>query len=243
LATVTDLEGNMKRLFTVLILAVVVAMGLAVVPNTAHATLHMYMLTNHPNGSEVPPAYGLRLDDLVGEGEFTFSFEHIDGTGSAMMTLTYDDVLGEIRIYGRAYGGKDTGTGWDATLQGWVDIDFTYSDNVFIADDCAGALGNDLYVSGESANNNGTVTLDGWGGDAVFDFEGKADGSGCSFIFDNDTDSKGNSSIANDLTLFSGSGWLKPPTSGARDWLFVGHMMTVPVRDMSWGALKALYNE
>jgi hypothetical protein len=233
----------MRKLLSIAFLTALVVAGFAVVPQDAAATIHMFQLTDHPNGAMVPPTYGLRIDDLIGNGEFTFSFEYIDGSGSSNMLLTYDDVLGEIHIYGRAYGGLDTGAGWDATLKGWINVDFKYREDINESDDCPGNPGDDLYVTGENANNNGTISLDGWGGDAAFNFSNKADGSGCSFIFDNDTDSKGNSSIANDPTLFSGSGWLKPPTSGSRDWLFVGHMMTVPVEETTWGAVKALYSE
>jgi len=233
----------MGRLLSIAFLIVFVFTGLIAGAGTAGAMIHSYLLTDHPNGAVQPPTYGLRIDDLLGAGVFTFSFEYIDMTGSSAMMLEYNDVTGEIHIYGRAYGGKDTGTGWDPAVQGWILIDFTYRDNVNESDDCSGTPGNDLYVSGESANNNGSISLDGWGGDAVFSYEGKADGSGCSFIFDNDTDSKGNSGIAGDLTLFSGSGWLKPPTTGSRDWLFVGHVMTVPVEETTWGAVKAMYDE
>jgi hypothetical protein len=203
--------------------------------------IHLFSLSDHPNGDRVPPTYGLRIDDLVGDGDFTFSFDYIDQTGSSNVVLTYDDSSGEIRIYGRAYGGKDTGTDWDPALSGWINIDFYYRDDVVESDNCAGDPGDDLYVTSENANNNGTISLDGWGGDQVFNFSGKADGTGCAFILDNDTDSKGNFTIANDPNLWSGSGWLKPPTSGARDWLFVASMVTVPVRDVSWGHIKNLY--
>jgi hypothetical protein len=203
----------------------------------------MFQLTDHPNGTKTPPPYGLRIDDLTSTGVFTFSFEFIDGSGSSNVMLSYDDVTGEIHISGRAYGGKWLGGVWDATEQGWIDIDFRYRDDVMESHDCAGTPGDDLYVTGESPNNNGTITLDGWGGDAAFNFEGKSDYTGCSFIFDNDTDPKGNSTIANDPTLYSGSGWLKPPSGEARDWLFVGHMLTVPVAETTWGAVKALYTE
>jgi hypothetical protein len=233
----------MRKLFSIALLTTVVAAGIIAVPQHSAAMIHMYQLTDHPNGAVVPPTYGLRIDNLIGTGVFTFSFEYIDMTGSSNMMLTYDDVSGEIHIYGRAYGGKDIGAGWDATLQGWIDVDFTYRDDVNESDDCPGNPWDDLYVTSESLNNNGTVTLDGWGGDAVFDFQGKADASGCTLIFDNDTDSKGNSTIANDLTLYSGSGWLMPPTSGSRDWLFVGHVLTVPVQETTWGAVKVLYSD
>jgi len=233
----------MNRLIKYSTIGFAVALVCVVAAPTAHATLNVFTCHNHPNGQLVPPTYGLRIDDLIGDGEFTFSFEHVDGSGSASVTLTYDDVLGEIHIYGRVYGGKDIGAGWDATLQGWMDIDFRYRQDIAEEDACSGGPGNDLYVHGESVNNNGTFMLDGWGGDAVFYFEGKADGSGCAFILDNDTDSKGNATIAGDPSKWSASGWLKPPTSGSRDWLFVAEMITVPVEESSWGQVKALYGE
>ncbi len=226
--------NQLQKTILLLLLTVCVA-----VP--AGAMVHVYTVHDHPNGTQVPPTYGLRIDDLLSEGEFTFSFDYIDVSGSAGVIMEYDDVLGEIHIYGRAFGGKDTGTDWDPALRGWIDIDFTYQDDVNVQDDCAGNPGNDVYVTSESANNNGSVTLDGWGGDAVFAYSGKANTSGCAFILDNDTDSKGNSSIANDPSQWSGSGWLMPPTSGSRDWLFVAVEATVPVEEATWGQVKNLF--
>ncbi len=207
----------------------------------AFAGITIFTLHDHPNGAINPPAYGLRLDDLLGSGEFTFSFDYVDGTGAAAMSLTYDDILGTVRISGRAYGGKDTGTGWDPASRGWVDIDFLFTTNVSERDDCATAVGNDLYVTGMSAANSGTVSLDGWGGNAVFNFTDKADASGCTFTFDNDSDSKGNATISGDPSIWSGNGWLMPVTSGSRDWLFIGEMMALPVENATWGHVKSLY--
>jgi hypothetical protein len=226
--------NQLQKVLLLVLLAVSVALPAA-------AMVHVYTVHDHPNGDRVPPAYGLRLDDLVGDGDFTFSFDYIDGSGSASVLMEYDDVSGEIHIYGRAYGGKDIGTGWDPALSGWIDIDFTYVDDVNVRDNCAGDPGNDLYVTSESANNNGTFTLDGWGGDQVFVFSGKANTTGCSFILDNDTDSKGNSSIAGDPSQWSGSGWFMPTTSGSRDWLFVAVEATVPVEEATWGQVKNLF--
>jgi len=207
----------------------------------ANAGITVFICHDHPNGNQVPPTYGLRIDELLGAGVYTFSFDYIDGNGSAGVTLTHDDITGEIHIFGRVYGGKDLGGAWDAAEQGWMDVDFTYRDNIQTSDNCAGDPGNDVYVTAESANNSGTFTLDGWGGNAVFNFSDKAGSSGCTFIFDNDTDSKGNAGIAGDPMKYSASGWIKPPTSGSRDWLFVAVMGTVPVEEMTWGSVKAKY--
>jgi hypothetical protein len=207
----------------------------------AFAGVTVFQLHDHPNGAVNPPSYGLRIDDLLASGEYTFSFDYVDGDGAASVTLTYDDVLGTIRIMGRAYGGRDIGGSWDASARGWVDLDFLYDTSVSERDNCAGAAGNDVYVTGMSATNGGTVTLDGWGGSGVHAFTDKADGSGCTFTFDNDSDSKGNATIAGDPSIWSGNGWLMPVTSGSRDWLFIGEMMALPVEDASWGGVKTLY--
>jgi hypothetical protein len=212
--------------------------GVATVPATAAVTV--FQLHDHPDGVINPPMYGLRLDDLLASGEYTFSFDYVDGSGSASVTLTYDDAAGTVHIQGRAYGGRDTGSGWSATSRGWIDINFLYTTNVSEQDNCPGAAGNDIYV-GESALNSGTVHLDGWGGNLTFNFTDKADASGCSFIFDNDWDSKGNTTVANDPSIWSGNGWLQPGTSGSRDWIFIGEMLTLPTRSVSWGTVKAMY--
>jgi len=233
----------MNRLLKLAIVGVAVAIiGVVSVPS-AHAMLHVFICHDHPNGAIVPPTYGLRIDDLIGDGEFTFSFDYADMSGAASVTLVYDDVLGQIHIYGRVYGGKDLGGGWDPALKGWMDIDFTYTQDLSVSESCAGGVGDDLYVHGMSSNNNGTFSLDGWGGNAVFYFEGKPDVTGCSFVFDNDTDSKGNATIAGDPSQWSASGWLMPETTGSRDWLFVAEAITVPVEATTWGQVKALYGD
>jgi hypothetical protein len=230
------------KVFSVLLVVFAVSGVLGTAP--ANAMLEVYDCHDHPNGNQQPPTYGLRIDNLVSpDGAYTFSFDYADGSGSASVTLTYDDGTGEIHIFGRAYGGRDTGTGWDAASRGWIDIDFTYRENVNERDNCGGGAGNDLYVTAIHADNNGTVTLDGWGGGGTHNFSDKANGTGCSFIFDNDTDSKGNAGIANDPSVYSASGWLLPPTNGSRDWLFIAEMMTVPTEATNWGKVKALYSE
>ncbi len=208
----------------------------------AAAAVTVYNCHDHPDGQIIPPTYGLRIDFLLDNGRYTFSFDHVNGTGSAAVTLTHDDGLGTIRIFGRAYGGKDIGGSWDPAIRGWIDIDFTYTANVSVRDNCAGAAGNDLHVTAESVLNAGTIHLDGWGGGGTYNFTDKADDEGCTFNFDNDWDSKGNDDIANNPAIWSAAGWLKPgDVNGSRDWVFIAEQATVPTQECSWGHIKAMY--
>ncbi len=229
----------MKTRAKVTILAGCLAAALMAAP--AFAGVTMFTLHDHPNGQINPPSYGLRLDDLLGSGQFTFSFDYVDGSGAAGVTLTHDDVAGTIRISGRAFGGKDLGAGWDPATRGWVNIDFLYTTNVAVRNSCADPTGDDVYVTGMSASNSGTVTLDGWGGNQVFNFTDKSDDTGCSFTFDNDSDSKGNATVANNPSIWSGNGWLMPVSSGSRDWLFIGEMNSLRAQSATWGKVKSLY--
>ena len=89
---------------------------------SADASITTYLLSNHPSGSAAP-TYGLRLDNLQdNDQDFTFSIDHSD----AEIFLTYDDVANTINIAGMAFGGLDTGSGYDADNSGLFEIDFTY---------------------------------------------------------------------------------------------------------------------
>ncbi len=229
-----------RRLRALLLTSVILAA--AALP--AAATVTIYTCHDHPNGQIIPPSYGLRIDYLLGNGMYTFSFDYVDGSGAANVTLTHDDVLGTIRIFGRAYGGKDIGGGWDPAQRGWMDIDFTYRANVTVRDNCPGAAGNDLHVIAESATNSGTFHLDGWGGNQTFNFTDKLGDDACTFNFDNDWDSKGNSTVANDPSVWSAAGWLKPAdVNGSRDWVFIARQATVANELCSWGHIKSLYRQ
>ncbi len=229
----------MSRRLRALLLSTLLLVAVAV---PASATLTVYTCHDHPDGVIIPPTYGLRIDFLLDNGRYTFSFDYADGSGAAGVTLTHDDVLGTIRIFGRAFGGKDIGGAWDAAARGWIDIDFTYTTNVSVRDNCAGAAGNDVHVIAESPLNAGTIHLDGWGGGGTYAFNDKSDDTGCSFNFDNDWDSKGNDEIADDPSIWSAAGWLKPgDVNGSRDWIFIAELPTVPTEACSWGHVKAMY--
>jgi hypothetical protein len=188
-----------------------------------------------------PPLYGLRLDNLLGSGPYTFSFDYSDANGTAGVTLEYDSTANEIHIQGRAYGGKDVGGAYDAVEKGWIDIDFTYRLNIIVADKDNGDPGNDLYVTQAHAQNNGTITLDGWGGNQVFNLQDKQ-GDSHSFVFDNDDDHKNNAGFAANPLVWSGTGWLMGAGSGTRDWTFwAEEMAAVPVEEQSWTDVKEIY--
>lgn len=220
------------------------AVGVAVcaVSGPADAATVTYRLHSHPDGNQNPPPYGLRLNGLFGGGVYTFDFDYTSISEDADVKLEYDDVAGEIRIFGRAYGGKDAGTDYDPGLSGWVDIDFTYRANVVNGDTEAGGVGPGLYVDPQDPTNNGTVTLDGWGGDIVISISDKQGSNPYSFGFDNDIDSKGNATIMNDPNTFSGNGWVMGADITDGDWLFTGELETPSAtEETSWSDVKSLF--
>jgi hypothetical protein len=193
------------------------------------ANLTVWLCHDHPDGSVAPPLYGLRIDDLLGDGTCTFSFDYSDETEHARVILAYDESAGSIRISGRAYGGRVENDAWSASSSGWIDIDFTYATHLAVKDDCGALAGDDFYITGEDVANHGTIALDGWGGNLVFECTDRSgEGGACSFLFDNDYDPKGNAAIADDLSIWSASGWLEPHVGGSRDWLFIAEKITVP---------------
>jgi hypothetical protein len=198
-------------------------------PDEANEDVTVFACHDHPDGELAGPAYGLRIDDLLGEGEWTFSFDYADAAESARVTLTHDRPAGTIRIAGRAYGGEDTGSGWSGSSQGWIDIDFIYAAHVAVRGSCGESQGDDLYVRNPDALNTGTITLDGWGGDASFTFTDRGNEDACSFALDNDSDSKGNAELANDPAVYSAAGWLQPIVEGSRDWLFIATRIDAPI--------------
>ena len=212
-------------------------------PFSASAAVFHYKLNDHPGGELVNPGYGLRLDGLYGSinNDFTFSFD-APGTG---MNLFYDDHANTVRIAGRAYGGIDIGPSWDTNNVGFVDIDFTYRQNIVTTG--TGMIGTDLEdiglrTTGHSQNlvtgNYGTITLatgagSSWTGASAGDEFTMVDqqSSGYSFAFNNFDDYRlaGHPGFAGPET-FVGWGWLNHWQTGdaprghiyASDWLFTG---------------------
>lgn len=224
------------------------ALGIvATSPSPASAAAFNYVLSDHPGGALVNPTYGLRLDGLYGHdyNDFTFSFDAV----GASMSLVYDQDANTIRISGTAYGGIDTGNDWDANNRGFINVDFTYRQNVVT--DGTGTFGSDTenlgvkttgHAQTVGTGNSGTVTLGAgtWGqGASVGDSFTLVDqeSSGFSFKFNNFDDFR-----LNDFPAFGGPddyvgwGWVNHWPTGenpsghiySSDWFFIGQYVPPP---------------
>ena len=148
------------------------------------------VLFDHPDGAEVPPPYGLRLDgvewavlealsfdnsEVDDSATWTFSFEQ----GPASMTGIFDEGTDTFQILGTAYGGLDVG---QAAGPGAIAIDFTYFG--VTAAELSGGLfagfgsgsGTIEFLDSNTAIAVGTVVL----------LQSFANGDGLLFQFDDD---------------------------------------------------------
>ncbi len=143
------------------------------------------VLFDHPDGTEAPPPYGLRLDGVewavatarqalagdaipagVGESDtWTFSFEEDPGgqigTG---VTGAFDEIEGTFGILGTAFGGRDIGDGAAGPPgPGEILIDFTYFEAT--ADSLANGVqgpdgfGGIIFIGQNQSIDDGTVVI------------------------------------------------------------------------------------
>lgn len=170
-----------------------------------------YSLSNHPDGNALPPAYGLRLDELYdhtsGHDIFTFDFEHAQS--SMVMHVTPSAIY----IQGVAWGGRDTGTGYaNDAYQGLYTIDFTYNIGVM-----AVAGDDDIHVNGPNQANMGSILTPIGDNIPLWDERGNF---GYSFRIGNENDDLGHRGFSGS----SGWGWLNHHSAenhiAAGDWLF-----------------------
>lgn len=106
-------------------LAASVASGQILVPGT-------YRLSNHPDGNQNPPPYGLRLDELYNAttGHDVFSFDFDDARSNVLLTYTGSTIT----IAGSAWGGRDAGAVYFTDVyNGLYTFSFTYNVGVGIA--------------------------------------------------------------------------------------------------------------
>lgn len=195
-----------------------------------------YHLHNHPDGTERPPLYGLRLDELYnvtpGHDIWTFDFDH---EGSDMrMTIGFADGVRFAHIFGVTYGGLDVGASYHPDHQGLYEVDFTYQD-VTVRDEPGAANDNDDFaVVTPNYSNYGTIKpyVDGEveveGDDEIglWDYAGDF---GFTFRLGNEDDDLGHRGFDG----ISGWGWLNyqagSPHIASSDWLFtVGNPVPAP---------------
>ncbi|TDJ54265.1 MAG: hypothetical protein E2O40_07620 [Planctomycetota bacterium] len=172
-----------------------------------------YLLGDHPDGDELPPSYGLRLDELVnvtsGHDVFTFSFDHALADMRLDITAVGVDAY-EIRIHGTAFGGLVVDNQYDATMSGVVDIDFVY----MLAHPADGD--DDLIVTTRNFTNTGSITFEG----VPINLSDRANSDGFTFRLGDENDDQGHRGFDG----ISGFGWLDHGTAGnhvvSSDWLF-----------------------
>ena len=209
------------KLNTFLRTAVVGSAAAIATAASASISTGLYALHNHPDGSERPPLYGARLDELydvtTNHDVFTFDF---DGANSAMF-LTYDGST--VHIYGHAFGGRDIGGDWATDIyRGVYTFDFTYRYGVGLApgDD-------DVLVDPGSYYNVGSVLTP--TGDRISLHDGHYGNGQPDFRFgneDNDLGHRGFNGI-------SGWGWIfhggfTAPYVASSDWLFTAQLVPTP---------------
>ena len=172
-----------------------------------------YGLRDHPDGTQGPPTYGLRLDELInvtaGHDVFTFSFDHAEADMRLDITEVGLDEF-ELRIHGTAFGGLVQGGEYDAIFSGVVDIDFVY----MIAHPVGGD--DDFIVTTPNFMNTGMITFNG----RTIDLFDRANSDGYTFRLGDESDGLGHRGFEG----ISGWGWLDHGTAGTHvyssDWLF-----------------------
>lgn len=170
-----------------------------------------YVLGNHPDNNQDPPAYGLRLDELFNPNPGDHDVYTFDFVGDTGMFLDYDGTT--IRIYGRAFGGLQDGDMYDndPANTSIVEIDFTYSDVGLVPGD------DDLFADGQPGGSGSITWLDTNEVIALSSYPGGADDE--VFRFGNEDDDLGHRGYDG----LSGWGWL---THGSgehvdfSDWAF-----------------------
>ncbi len=180
-----------------------------------------YVLRDHPDGSQAPPTYGLRLDELIDVTDthdvFTFSFDsekHEDvGVSLTLDTAPAAGGVFTIRIQGTAFGGLVQNDLYVSEHSGLVALDFLYTMVAVATDD------DDFVVFAPTGSNTGSITL-GFLGNTEIPLFDKANSSGLTFRLGNELGNAGHRTFAG----ISGWGWLNHGNVhhhvSASDWLF-----------------------
>jgi len=207
---------------TITKLAALVAVSIAGSAIAGETVVAEFEINDHPNGGLVPPQYALRLDDIFGDYQATYS-----SATFADATLTVlQDAGGNflIDIAGTFHGGEDAGGDWIDPYD--VSVSMRYAADVI-------ETANGWQVNGFTTLNSGTftrtdtnesVTL--YGLDSMSDSDGPI---GSTFVLAAD-----GWRIDGDDSTWVGRGWLTDnadgtPTSGrAQDWFFTANLVPAP---------------
>ncbi len=219
----------MKNKFNFLSLLAV--LGYLVIPQAYAIEINTtYLLSNHPDGSEAPPAYGLRLDGLMGDPskEYTFDFDHADSS----MKLIWDG--NKIVIDGQAFGGEDIGNSYGVGTTAIWDIHFEYDTGISQPLGKGGV--DDLIVRANNANF-GTISSSLGNYELEDKSKDETKPNSLSFRFG---DKKGQGHRGFDG--ISGWGWLNHGENcrdgdcnhvASSDWLFIAKVLGTPPNEIS----------
>lgn len=229
------------------IMGSVVALAITAAGANAGTILFQSRLADHPDGTANPPPYGLRIDNIFQKkndgsnlaggagGIVTFSFS---AAGAAVFTDVIDDTndgqADRIRIYGKAYGGRDTGSGYANVGAGFYQIDFTYNVGVQTVNNLADGGWKVADGATRSQNNGSIRALDGSFAGETWNFSDKADNTGFSFNF---LKNGHRLTGAEQLALGDphvGEGWVQLDNGvmGTQDWLFTTVVIPMPTPAM-----------
>ncbi|MFI4898732.1 MAG: PEP-CTERM sorting domain-containing protein [Phycisphaerales bacterium JB059] len=188
--------------------------ALALAGTAASADVFEFQMFNHPDGAVAPPYYGLRVDNMFGEGNVnTFS---IDTIGDSVLTVNEDGEDISIHMEGTLYGGTDSGV----TTGGGALYTYTWDYTEGVE-----KTANGWRVVGMSGANGGALTRVSDG--AEFSFTTKTNGSDVAFIFQAD-----GHRISGDADAWVGRGWVmsqdNPRGQHTQDWLFSAEVVPAP---------------
>ncbi len=201
--------------------------GALVTALPAHAVSMQFLLSDHPDGDQNPPPYGLRMDNLFSgaAGVTTFSFDSYGDT-----ILTVDDSGGPltINIHGTVYGGVASGGNAGYGLGAYT-LDFNFTLNV-------SPSGSGWIVGpGSGGVNGGTLTA--LAGNAnftagtVFSFYENTSPAQTFLFLQDDHRLTGHPQAGQNYWV--GRGWNTTnssgsPTGDTMDFLFLGHVIPLP---------------
>ncbi len=198
-----------------------IAVGAVFASSATAGSVKTFKLFDHPDGSDNPPPYGIRLDGLFGDSTTTtFSFDTAEGVTMRVMEAGNGSIV--INISGVVYGGRDVGTAYDLAHAGTgkYELNYTYAYNVVTE-------GTGWRVDPQHMENGGTFNaIDVNGDEANFQFnlfEEPNTGNPFKFLQD---DHRLQNQPEGGQGFWVGRGWHTfvqgQGVAGTQDFLFIG---------------------